>query len=71
MKEAPIDQLLRLAALRAYGTPCSQSHCKALCECRMVDTGGEVKAERDPEDDGTWITVRVFVADADVPEVGS
>lgn len=66
----PTNDQLTKAAEKTYGTQCSQSFCKAGVGYRLLSyDDASLKPERAPDDDGTWITVRVFVADDAIDEV--
>ena len=66
MSGRPTDEQLRAAARRAYGTGCSQSHCKARGDDRAVNLPIDLQPERDDQFGGTWIAAYIWISDEDV-----
>lgn len=63
-KPTPSDEQLRAAVRRVYGTMCSQIHCAARGDRDVYVS--DLQPERDDTLDGTWVTVRVWIADEEV-----
>lgn len=66
----PIDEKLRKAARRSYGTTCSLVHCKAGGGLsggeRDLFLPADLNVERDEAMEGTWISARIWIPDEDV-----
>jgi hypothetical protein len=50
-------------AKQSYGRDCTQRFCQGAGDTRRIEFPNELKPTRDPDGDGWWITIRVFVAD--------